>query len=114
MPLTTGSGVVTPSAKQVEIAFDYGTNIFVSFPEYLTTLAAEARKGLGRDPRELNLKYITTYLGPDMEGALRRDLEHLFGCPVYDNYGTHEISHAAFSPRTKTACTSWRIASTSS
>ena len=24
MPLTTGSGVVTPSAKQVEIAFDYG------------------------------------------------------------------------------------------
>lgn len=101
MPLTTGSGVVTPSAKQVEIAFDYGTNIFVSFPEYLTTLAAESRKGYGRDPRELGLKYIATYLGPDMEGTLRRDLETLFGCPVYDNYGTHEISHAAFEAEDK-------------
>ncbi|MDX2155118.1 MAG: hypothetical protein SFW09_01305 [Hyphomicrobiaceae bacterium] len=96
MPLTTGSGVVTPSLKQMEIAFDYGTNILVSFPEYLTTLAAEARKGLGRDARDLKLKYITTYLGPDLDGTLRRDIEALFDCPVYDNYGTHEISHAAF------------------
>lgn len=96
MPLTTGSGVVTPSAKQVEIAFDYGANILVSFPEYLTSLAAEARKGLGRDIRELAPKFISTYLGPDTEGRLRRQLEDLYGCPVYDNYGTHEISHAAF------------------
>ena len=96
LPLTTGSGVVTPSLKQMEIAFDYGTNILVSFPEYLTTLAAEARNGLGRDVRELGLKYIATYLGPDLEGKLRRDIEALYGCPVYDNYGTHEISHAAF------------------
>lgn len=96
MPLTTGSGVVTPSRKQMEIAFDYGTTVLVSFPEYITTLAAEARKGLGRDPRELKLKYITTYLGPDLEDNLRKELESLFGCPVFDNYGTHEISHAAF------------------
>jgi phenylacetate-CoA ligase len=101
MPLTTGSGVVTPSRKQVELAFDYGTTVFVSFPEYLTTLAAEARKGLGRDPRELKLKYITTYLGPDLENSLRNELENLFGCPVYDNYGTHEISHAAFEAEDK-------------
>jgi phenylacetate-CoA ligase len=101
LPLTTGSGVVTPSRKQMEIAFDYGTTILVSFPEYLTTLAAEARKGLGRDPRELGLKYITTYLGPDVENTLRRELETLFGCPVYDNYGTHEISHAAFEAEDK-------------
>lgn len=101
LPLTTGSGVVTPSQKQVEIAFDYGTNILVSFPEYLTTLAAEARRGHGRDPREFGLKYISTYLGPDVEGGLRRELEALFGCPVYDNYGTHEISHAAFEAEDK-------------
>jgi phenylacetate-CoA ligase len=47
------------------------------------------------------LKYITTYLGPDMEGTLSRDVEQLFGCPVYDNYGTHEISHAAFEAEDK-------------
>lgn len=96
MPLTTGSGVVTPSAKQVEIAFDYGANILVSFPEYLTSLAAESRASLGRDIRELKPKFISTYLGPDTEGHLRRQIEALYGCPVYDNYGTHEISHASF------------------
>ena len=101
MPLTTGSGVVTPSAKQVEIAFDYGANILVSFPEYLTSLAAESRKTLGRDIRELGAKFVSTYLGPDTEGQLRRQLEDLYGCPVYDNYGTHEISHAAFEAEDK-------------
>ena len=96
MPITTGSGVVTPGLKQMQIAFDYGTNIIASFPEYLTTLAKTAREGLGRDVTELGMKFIPTFLGPDTDGALRRELEHLWGCPVYDNYGTNEISIAAF------------------
>jgi len=95
MPLTTGSGVVTPSAKQVEYIYDYGVNIVMSFPEYLTQLAKAARDG-GRDPRDMKLKFIPSYLGPDTEGTLRKELEDLFGCDVYDNYGTHEISNAAF------------------
>lgn len=101
LPLTTGSGVVTPSRKQMETAFDYGTNIFVAFPEYLTTLAAEAKNGLGRDVKELGMKYISTYLGPDEKGGLRSEIEALFGCPVYDNYGSHEISHPAFEAEDK-------------
>jgi phenylacetate-CoA ligase len=96
MPLTTGSGVVTPSLKQVEMAFDYDVDIIMSFPEYLTQLAHVARNEFGRDLRELNLSFIPTYLGPDTEGSLRKDLEEMFGCNVYDNYGTNEISHASF------------------
>ena len=96
MPLTTGSGVVTPSLKQIELAFDYGVNVIMSFPEYLTQLAKVAREDYGRDARDLGLKFIPTYLGPDTEGVLRRELESLFGAPVYDNYGTHEVSNAAF------------------
>ncbi|MDP6065697.1 MAG: AMP-binding protein [Alphaproteobacteria bacterium] len=95
MPLTTGSGVVMPSAKQVETLFDYGVEIIVSFPEYLTQLAAAAREQ-GRDMRDAKLKFIACYLGPDTAGLLHRELEELYGCPVYDNYGTHEISHASF------------------
>jgi phenylacetate-CoA ligase len=96
MPLTTGSGVVTSSRKQLEIAFDWGTNLWVSFPEYLTQLAKVSRDELKRDVRDLETKFIASYLGPDLDNSLRRDLETLWGCPVYDNYGTNEMGQGAF------------------
>ncbi len=96
LPLTTGSGVVTSSRKQLETAFDWGTNIWVSFPEYLTQLARVSREELGRDIRELNTKFLGTYLGPDLDDSLRRQLEEMWGCNVYDNYGTNEMGGAAF------------------
>jgi phenylacetate-CoA ligase len=96
LPLTTGSGVVTPSRRQIEIAFDYRTNLWISFPEYLTQLAKTAKDEFGRDVRELNTKLITTFLGPDLEGTLRRHVEDLWGTQVYDNYGTNEIGLGGF------------------
>ncbi|MCL5742572.1 MAG: hypothetical protein M1541_01405, partial [Acidobacteria bacterium] len=96
LPLTTGSGVVTPSRKQLELAFAHGTNNWVSFPEYLTQLAKVAETELGRSVRELPSKLISTFLGPDLDNSLRKHLEGLWGCPVYDNYGTHETNVCAF------------------
>ena len=96
LPLTTGSGVVTPSHKQLELAFDWGTNLWVSFPEYLTQLAKVARETLKRDVRELDTKFVLSFLGADVDNALRRQLEELWGCPVYDNYGTNEMGMGAF------------------
>ena len=96
LPVTTGSGVVTPSRRQLEIAFDWGTNAWLSFPEYMTQLAHVCRTELDRDPRDLKTKMITTFLGPDTEGLLRTQLQDIFGCPVYDNYGTNEIGSGAF------------------
>jgi len=99
LPLTTGSGVVTSSRRQLEMAFDWGTNLWVSFPEYLTQLAKVSRDELNRDVRELNTKLIASYLGPDLDNTLRKQLEDLWGCPVYDNYGTNELGQAAFECR---------------
>ena len=96
LPLTTGSGIVTPSRRQIELAFDCGVNAWMSFPEYLLRLAQASREELGRDIGELNTKLIATFLGPDTEGTLRAHLESLWGCPVYDNYGTNEMGHGAF------------------
>jgi phenylacetate-CoA ligase len=96
LPLTTGTGAVTPSRRQLEIAFDYGTNLWYSFPEYLAHLARVCRDELGRDVRELNTKFITSFLGPDLDGTLRRELEALYGCPVYDRYGVHEFGLGGF------------------
>jgi phenylacetate-CoA ligase len=99
LPVTTGSGIVTSSRRQLEIAFDWGTNIWVSFPEYLTQLAKVCRDELGRDIRELNTKFLGCFLGPDTDNALRRHLEEMWGCPVYDLYGTNEMGGAAFECR---------------
>lgn len=96
LPLTTGSGVVTSSRQQLEIAFRYKTNLWTSFPEYLMRLAQACREELGRDVRELKTKFIRSYLGPDLDGSLRRQLQDLWGCPVYDTYGTHEIGTGGF------------------
>ena len=99
MPLTTGSGIVTASRQQLEVAFRYGTNLWTSFPEYLTRLAEVCREELKRDVRELKTKFIRTYLGPDLEGTLRRELADTWGCPIYDTYGTHEMGTCGFDCR---------------
>jgi phenylacetate-CoA ligase len=96
LPITTGSGVVTPSRRQLEIAEVYGTNVWAAFPEYLTQLAKTYREEFGRDVRDLKTKFIATYLGPDLDDSLRQHVETLWGCPAYDNYGTHETGGAAF------------------
>ncbi|MEO8143507.1 MAG: AMP-binding protein, partial [Betaproteobacteria bacterium] len=96
LPLTTGSGVVMSSRQQIEIAFRYGTKLWTSFPEYLVRLAQASREELGRDVRELKTKFIRSFLGPDLDGSLRRQLQDLWGCPIYDTYGTHEIGTGGF------------------
>lgn len=96
LPLTTGSGVVTASRRQLEIAAAYGTSVWAAFPEYLTQLAKTYRDDFGKDVRDLGTKFIATYLGPDLDGSLRKHVEELWGCPVYDNYGTHETGGAGF------------------
>ncbi len=101
LPLTTGSGVVMSSRRQLEVAFDWGTNVWCSFPEYLTQLARVCREELKRDVRELKTKSIHSFLGPDTDNSLRSQLEEMWGCDVYDEYGTNEMGSAAFECRHK-------------
>ncbi len=97
LPVTTGSGVVTSTRKQLEYAITFGTNIWASFPEYFTQLAKVAQSEIGKDVRQLlKTKMLVSYLGPDLDNSLRRHVEELWGCPVYDNYGTHETNVCAF------------------
>jgi phenylacetate-CoA ligase len=98
VPITTGSGNVTPSRRQLEVAFEWGTNLWAGFPEYLMHLASVAGQE-GFDLEKLPTKLITTFLGPDHDGSLRRLMETTWHCPVYDNYGTHEVGLGAFECR---------------
>ncbi|MEK7879375.1 MAG: hypothetical protein AAB285_05900, partial [candidate division NC10 bacterium] len=100
VPVTTGSGNVTPSRRQLEVAFQWGTNLWAGFPEYLMHLASVAGQE-GFDLAGLRTKFISTFLGPDLDGSLRKMMETAWNCPVYDNYGTHEIGEGAFECREK-------------
>lgn len=94
-PVTTGSGNVTASRRQLEVAFDWGVNLWAGFPEYLLHLASVAQQE-GLDLRRLGTRFIASFLGPDLDGSLRKMLEGAWHCPVYDNYGTHEVGLPAF------------------
>jgi phenylacetate-CoA ligase len=95
IPLTTGTGLVTPSERQLEYAVSLGTNWWFARGEYLGRLTQVAEQ-IGFDLRQLNTRFLHSYLGPDTDGNLRRQLQDAWGAPVYDNYGTHEIGLVAF------------------
>ena len=101
LPLTTGTGVVTSSRRQIEIAKEWGTNVWYVRPEYSTQLAKVARDELKFDLRDLKTKFLGCGLGPDTDGAFAKQIEELWGCPVYDMYGTHEMGMGSFECQAK-------------
>jgi phenylacetate-CoA ligase len=90
VPVTSGSGVVTPTERQIEYARAWGTNAWFVRGEYAARIA-EVAASMNFDLRTLPTKFLHSYLGTDVEGHLRRRLEEAWGAPVYDNWGTHEI-----------------------
>jgi phenylacetate-CoA ligase len=95
IPLTTGSGVVTPSELQLELAREFGTNGWWIGSEYAGRLV-EVAASMSFDLHQLPTRYIQCALGPDIDGVFRRQLEQAWGAPVYDRYGTHEIGQVGY------------------
>src|SRR5580700_9963800 len=86
--LTTSTGNVTSSERQVELAIAYGAAAILTTGDYLLRLADVARE-LGYDPRaDLALKAI-----PNIGD--RALLEETFGAEYFDTYGFHEVQTVA-------------------
>ncbi len=100
VPLTTGSGVVTPSERQLQIARAWGTTAWWTRGEYLARLAQVAAE-TGVDLPALGTRGLHTHIGPDIDGHLRRRLEDAWNAPVFDNYGSHEIGPISFECRAR-------------
>lgn len=82
--ISTGTGNVTPSRKQVELAMEYGATAILTTGDYLLHLAEVARD-MGIDPKhDLNLQALPNIGDVDA-------LEATFGVPVLDSYGFHEV-----------------------
>jgi phenylacetate-CoA ligase len=99
-PMTTGSGIVTSSERQLQYAGAWGTTAWFSRAEYLARLAEVAAE-TGFDLHALRTRHIHSHIGPDAEGVRRKRLEAAWNAPVFDNYGTHEIGAVAFECRAR-------------
>lgn len=100
IPMTTGSGVVTSSERQLQYAKAWGTTAWFTRAEYMARLTDVARE-TGFDLHQLKTKQVHSHIGPDAGGLRRRQLEEAWNTKVYDNYGTHEIGAVAFECREK-------------
>jgi phenylacetate-CoA ligase len=86
--ITTGTGNVTSSRRQVELARDYQASAILTTGDYLLHLA-EVAKEMGIDPRrDLSLRAL-----PNVGD--REKLEAAFGLPCYRSYGFHEVQWVA-------------------
>jgi phenylacetate-CoA ligase len=86
--LSTGTGNVTPTRKQVELAVAYGAKAILTTGDYLLHLADVAVE-MGLDPRaDLHLTAL-----PNIGD--KQKLTDTFGVPVYDSYGFHEVQWVA-------------------
>lgn len=82
--LTTGTGNVTSSRRQVELAHQYQATAILTTGDYLLHLADVARE-MGLDPKkDFNIKAL-----PNIGD--RAKLEETWGVPNYQSYGFHEV-----------------------
>jgi len=82
--ITTGTGNVTSSRKQIELAHQYQATAILTTGDYMLHLADVARE-MGLDPkRDFNIKSL-----PNIGD--RETLEAAWGVPNYQSYGFHEV-----------------------
>ena len=94
MAVTTGSGVVTPTEKQLAFAEALGVNVWIVGAEYAGRMI-EVAEEIGFDLGKLRTKLIHSYLGVDPDGDIRGAIENAFHAPVFEGYGTHEIGEVS-------------------
>jgi phenylacetate-CoA ligase len=81
--ITTGTGNVTSSEKQVELAIQYGATAILTTGDYLLRLSQVAQE-MGYSPADLKIRAL-----PNIGD--REVLESTFGAECFNSYGFHEV-----------------------
>jgi phenylacetate-CoA ligase len=95
LAIPLGSGAVTPSIRQLELARDWGTTVMGTtggFALHLAALAEEKGFDLKRD---FNIR-IMYHTGEPLVEESRQRIEQLWGCKSYNNYGSVETGAPAW------------------
>lgn len=87
-PITTGTGNVTPTEKQVEFARTFGVSSILATSDFLVHIGNTAMK-MGLDPKtDLKLKTLSAF-------GNKEPVKKMFDVPVYDSYAFHEVQYVA-------------------
>jgi phenylacetate-CoA ligase len=81
--ITTGTGNVTSSEKQVELAIQYGATAILTTGDYLLRLSQVAQE-MGYSPTDLKIRALPNIGDRDL-------LESTFGAECFNSYGFHEV-----------------------
>ena len=90
--ITPGTGVETPSVKQVELMRDFGVNVVVGFADYIKRLADVAREQGITPGRDIPMRRICGHLGRESREALSQAWG---GAEMYDWYGVGDTGAVA-------------------
>ena len=90
--ITPGTGVETPSVKQVELMRDFGVNVVVGFADYIKRLADVAREQGLVPGRDIPVRRICGHLGRESRESLSAAWG---GAEMYDWYGVGDTGAVA-------------------
>jgi phenylacetate-CoA ligase len=90
--ITPGTGVETPSVKQVELMRDFGVNVVVGFADYIKRLADVAREQGLVPGRDIPVRRICGHLGRESREALSAAWG---GAEMFDWYGVGDTGAVA-------------------
>jgi phenylacetate-CoA ligase len=93
--IPTGTGAMTPSRRQIEIARNWKPTVLCATPSYALRLA-EVAKEMSLDPAKdfgFRIVYVTAEV---LTPGLRREIEQTWNSEVYDNYGSVEAAASTF------------------
>lgn len=93
--IPTGSGAVTPSERQLQIAHDWGVTVFGCTGSYMLHLADVAKK-MGFDLMKDFKIRVSFHTAEPLTEEMRADIERLWGCKAYNNYGSVETGSPTF------------------
>ncbi len=103
--VAAGTGVETPSLKQVEFMRDFHATVIVGFADYIKRLADVAHETGCVPGRDIHIRMISGHLAKDAREALAQ----AWGGPeLFDWYGVGDTGLIAAEAPITTACTSWR------
>jgi phenylacetate-CoA ligase len=86
--ITTGTGNVTPTKMQLQLAREYEAATILTTPDYLLHLA-EVAKEMGLDPRkDFSIRTLPT-------PGQNPKVSEVWGRPTWDSYGTHEVQYVS-------------------
>jgi phenylacetate-CoA ligase len=87
--LTTSTGTVTSTRRQLELAREYRASAILTTGDYLLRIVDEARAA-GLDPaKDLAIRSLATNIGNE------EVLQELFGVEAFATYGFHEVQYVA-------------------